>query len=451
MKKRFFAFICFLVLAATMVQAEESVGSKRDTSHLNQKPLSDISKFPPRAVVGLGELNRLIQLHPPKKYQKEVDRAKGPSRRVKFLQASEETSFTIPGFEAYGCGECHKAEQLLDRSIGRMQKSLDRLSSIHRDLPLPPLKQFIIQPWADEWLRPGQFAHTTFDTIRIFPSAILIDSRVYGNATHLHESLHLTQTFLGVANELEAYSLNIRSDPRFLLLNFPYFSDTVTAFFIPEFAGILDRFFSREVIEGSTVLGEDMIVPREVQWFLMPFEDDTLSRVNVAIEKLEPVLQEVSRLNRKYPLESAYLGEQTRAVSLLLDIAAVKTLPLPPLNLDSSTMKEALAILDIQFNKLDNTRLGYRIDRKREALMTLTYHLRLKDSATRLGIYFRFLKQRFIGADGEIKLVVPDEEDFKKFIEEKRREIAKMAGSPKLTPIEKEGALRMLKSIPDET
>ena len=386
-------------------------------------------------------LDRLIQLHLPKQFQEGVD--SGPSKKTKLLPESEETIFTIPRFETYGCGECHQAEQLLDRSINRMRKSLVRLSSIHSNLPPPSLKQFIIQSWSDEWLRPGQFAHTTFDTIRIFPSAILVDSRVYGNATHLHESLHLTQPFLGIANELEAYGLNIRSDPRFLFLNFPYFADTITAFFITDFSDILNRFFSREVKEGVTV-------PREVQWFLMPFEVDTLSRVTIAIEKLEPVLREVSRLNREYPLESAYLGEQTRAVSLLLDIAAVKILPLPPLDLGSSALDEAFSILDRQFNKLDNTRLGYRIDRKREALMTMSYHLRLKDSATRLGIYFRFLKQRFIGADGEVKLVVPDEKDFKLFIEEKRHEIAKMAGSPKLTPVEKEGALRMLQAIPSE-
>ncbi len=386
-------------------------------------------------------MNRLIQLHLPKQFQEGVD--SGPSKKTKLLPESEETIFTIPRFETYGCGECHQAEQLLDRSINRMRKSLVRLSSIHSNLPPPSLKQFIIQSWSDEWLRPGQFAHTTFDTIRIFSSAILVDSRVYGNATHLHESLHLTQPFLGIANELEAYGLNIRSDPRFLFLNFPYFADTITAFFITDFPDILNRFFSREVKEGVTV-------PREVQWFLMPFEVDTLNRVATAIEKLEPVLWEVSRLNREYPLESAYLGEQTRAVSLLLDIAAVKILPLPPLDLGSSALDEAFSILDRQFNKLDNTRLGYRIDRKREALMTMSYHLRLKDSATRLGIYFRFLKQRFIGADGEVKLVVPDEKDFKLFIEEQRQEIAKMAGSTKLTPVEKEGAMRMLQAIPSE-
>ena len=392
--------------------------------------------------MGLGELNRLIQLHLPKKNQEAIH---GPSKKVKL--ANLETVFTVPGFDVYGCSECHQSEQLLDKSIDRIRQSLNRLTTLFPELPPPPLKQFIIQSWSDEWLRPGQFAHTTFDTIRIFPAAILVDSRVYGNATHLHESLHLTQPFLGMANELEAYGLNVRSDPKFLILNFPYFSDTVTTFFIPEFTDILNRFFAREVKEESRVLGEDMIVPREVQWFLMPFEDDTLEKIAAAIKKMEPVFQEVSRLNRKYPIESAYLGEQTRAASLLLDIAAVKSLPLPPLDLDAASLKEAFSILDIQFNKLENTRLGYRIDRKHEALMTMTYHLRLTDPAVRLGIYFRFLKQRYLGEDGEVKLVVPDEEDLKRFIKEKRHDIAKMAGSSKLTPIEKAGALSMLESI----
>ncbi len=399
--------------------------------------------FPLKAeeLVGLGELDRLIQLHLPKKYEEGVH---GPSKKVKLVPKGEETVFTIPGFDVYGCGECHQPEQLLGKSIDRMRKSLNRLTIISPELPPPPLKQFIIQSWSDEWLRSGQFAHTTFDTIRIFPAAILVDSKVYGNATHLHESLHLTQSFLGMANELEAYGLNVRSDPRFLILNFPYFSDTVTFFFIPELPDILNRFFAREVKQEVTV-------PQEVQWFLMAFEDDTLKKIAAAIKKMETVFQEVSRLNRKYPIESAYLGEQTRAASLLLDIAAVKVLPLPPLDLDPASLKEAFSILDIQFNKLDNTRLGYRIDRKHEALMIMTYHLRLKDPAVRLGIYFRFLRQRFIGADGEVKLVVPDAEDLNLYIKEKRRDISKMSDSLKFTPIEKAGALRMLKSIPTTT
>ncbi|MZG31052.1 MAG: hypothetical protein F3741_09680 [Nitrospinae bacterium] len=392
--------------------------------------------------VGLGELNRLLNLHLPKKNQGEVV---GPSKKIKF--GNEEIVFTVPGFNTYGCGDCHESGKLLDKSIKRMEQSLNREMESFPNLPPPILKQFIIQSWSDEWLRPGQFAHTTFDTIRISPAAVLVDSLVYGNATHLHESFHLTQPFLGVANELEAYGLNIRSDPRFLILNFPYFSDTVTEFFVPDFREILDRFFSRQLKEKSSVIGEDMIVPKEAQWFLMPFDEESLMKLNIAIKKLEPVLREVSRLNRKYPLEAAYLGEQDRVVSLLLDIAAVKILPLPPLDIDSTLLKKAFYILDEQFNKLDNTRLGYRIDRKHEALMTLTYQLRLKDPATRLGIYFRFLKNRYIGDDGEIKLVIPDEEDFKKYVAEKRREIKKMADSPKLTSIEKAGALKMLESI----
>ena len=414
MRKRLhFAVIGFLIFGGSPLKAEERVG--------------------------LRELDRLIQFHLPKKKQEGINN--GPSKRIKLLPGGEETVFTIPGFNVYSCGECHQPEQLLSKSIGRMRQSLNRLTTIFPDQSPPLLKQFIIQSWSDEWLRPGQFAHTTFDTIRIFPAAILVDSRAYGNATHLHESLHLTQPFLGIANELEAYGLNIRSDPRFLILNFPYFSDTVTGFFIPDFPDILKRFFAREV-------NQEVTVPQEVQWFLMPFEEETLEKITIAIEKLEPVLKMVSYLNRKHPFKAAYLGEQTRAVSLLLDIAAVKILPLPPLDLDPVSLKEAFSILDIQFNKLDNTRLGYRIDRKHEALMTLTYHLQLKDPVVRLGIYFRFLKQRYIGRDGEVKLVVPDEEDFKKYVEEKRRDISKMAASPKLTPVENAGALRMLESIP---
>ncbi len=171
MRKRFrslsAALIGFLVLSISPLRAEE--------------------------LIGLGEMNRLIQIHPPKIFQK----GRGLSKKVRLLPEGGETVFSIPGFESYGCGECHQPEKLLNQSIDRMRKSMHRLVSIFPDLPVPPLKQFIIQSWSDEWLQPGQFAHTTFDTIRIFPTAILVDSRVYANATHLHESLHLTQPFLG--------------------------------------------------------------------------------------------------------------------------------------------------------------------------------------------------------------------------------------------------------------
>jgi hypothetical protein len=385
--------------------------------------------------MGLGELDRLIKIHKPQKPTEDFDATVGPTKNVQLLPNAEPTVFSIPGFKTYGCGECHKSDDLLDLSIDRMRQTLKRLYAISPDLAPAPLKQFIIQSWSGELLQPWQFAHTTFDSIRISPATILIDSRAYGNATHLHESLHLTQPFLGAANELEAYGLNIRSDPRFLFLNFPYFSDTVTAFFLPEFPKMLDRFFARQT-------KEDLSVPREVQWFLLPFEDESLAKLSQVIKKMEPVLKEMGRLNRKFPVKAAYLGEQTRALSLLLDIAAAKLLPLPKMM--ESDNKEAFSILRQQFDKLDNTRLGYRIDRKREALMILTYKMQIKDPQKRLSIYFHFLKNRYVGADGEIRLEVSDEEDLKKFVEEKRVQINRMMKSKNFTEIERQGATKLL-------
>jgi hypothetical protein len=385
--------------------------------------------------MGLGELDRLIKIHKPQKPTEGFDATVGPTKSVQLLPQTDPTIFSIPGFNAYGCSECHQSNDLLDLSIDRMRKTLKRLHTISPDLAPAPLKQFIIQSWSGELLQPWQFAHTTFDSVRISPATILIDSRVYGNATHLHESLHLTQPFLGAANELEAYGLNIRSDPRFLFLNFPYFSDTVTAFFLPEFPKMLDRFFARQI-------NEDLNIPKEVQWFWMSFDEESLTKLSQVIKKMEPVLKEMGRLNRKFPVKAAYLGEQTRALSLLLDIAAAKLLPLPKMM--ESDNKEAFSILAQQFDKLDNTRLGYRIDRKREALMILTYKMQIKDPQKRLAIYFHFLKDRYVGADGEINLKVSDEEDLKKFIEEKRVQINRMMKSKNFTEIERQGAKKLL-------
>ncbi|GIT64682.1 MAG: hypothetical protein Ct9H300mP23_03090 [Nitrospinota bacterium] len=67
-------------------------------------------------------------------------------------------------------------------------------------------------------------------------------------------------------------------------------------------------------------------------------------------------------------------------MSLLLDIAGAKLFPLPDLKeIWESEREKAFSILEQQFNKLDNTRLGYKIDRKREALMILTYKMNIRD------------------------------------------------------------------------
>ena len=137
-------------------------------------------------------------------------------------------------------------------------------------------------------------------------------------------------------------------------------------------------------------------------------------------------------------------------MSLLLDIAAAKLLPLPDLKELESEREEAFSILEQQFNKLDNTRLGYKIDRKREALMILTYKMNIRDPRLRLSLYFHFLKNRYVGPNGEVNLKVVNEEDLKKFVQEKRLQVKRMMKSKNFTEIERQGADKMLKYATSE-
>ena len=393
--------------------------------------------------VGIGELDSLISQHLP---QKDPGLA-GKSLKSVVVEQSVggegTTVFLIPGFEKYDCGKCHQAEQLVQKAAGRMKRVLDRLKKTLPEIGKVPLRQYIIQPYSDALLRPGQLAHATFDTIRISPSSILIDAKAYGEATHLHETLHLTQAFLGHVNELEAYGLNIRSDPRFLILNYPYFTKVLEAFFIPDMDRILDTFFKRGIREKSKV-------PRETQWFLIDFDEDTLQRLSEAIKKIEPLLKEVSRLNRKYPLQSAYWSERTGVRSLILEIAAVKHLPLPELNMSDETKAWAFGVFDLQFNKDDNTRLGYIIDRRREALMHLQFGKGPKDPAQRLALYFHYLKKRFLDEEGKVNLVVDNKQALADFVKQKVAGIKKMIQRPGLTPVEKKAAHAWIAAIKKE-
>ena len=358
-------------------------------------------------------------------------------------QNSFESRISIPGFKVYGCAACHDGGALLDRAQNRLNAVLKTLRKNHPKISSVPLRQYIIQPWADELLQPNQFAHTTFDTIRIFPRTVLIDEKVYGRATHLHESLHLTQDFLGAANELEAYSLNIRSDPRFLLLNFPYFQEVMQVYFVPEFKTILDEYFYNPPSEGGEA-------PDQVKRFLIPLKEKTRERLTRAIRQMEPLLKEVSRINRNHPLQAAYLSEQTGTASLLLDLAAAKLLPPPEIAVSESVQSNALDIFAEQFGKNDNTRLGYRIDRKKEALMQLRYKMKLNDPKDRGGLYFHFLRQKFLDGDGDLKLLVEDPEDFKAFVERKLAEVEKMSGFERMTAVETEAAHRLIADIKKE-
>ena len=169
----------------------------------------------------VGELSRLIEPHLPHSLPD------GPPTdtfnvSISLHQEGIPVVFSIPGFHSLGCVKCHKGESLHLKAADRMRRVLAKLKIMQPELTEIPLRQYIIQSWSDKLLEPNQLAHTTFDTIRISPVAILIDSKAYREATHLHESLHLTQKFIGLANELEAYSLNTVSYTHLTLPTTPY-------------------------------------------------------------------------------------------------------------------------------------------------------------------------------------------------------------------------------------
>jgi hypothetical protein len=401
--------------------------------------MAGVSQAAPQQI-GVGELDRLIADHLPKHALTDSTPVDVLDRDVDLGPSVGLVNFSIPGFKAFGCDACHQGQDLLRKAAVRMQAVLVRFKTDFPEISTVPLKQYIIQPWANELLSPRQFAHTTFDTIRIFPRTILLDSRVYGNATHLHETLHLTQEFLGPPNELEAYGLNIWSDPRFLLLNYPYFGDVVSAFFLPELPRILQDFFARPV-------QENLNVSREVQWFMNAFDQGDLQDIAGAVKKMEPLLREVTELLKEHPIRGSYWSEQTSNVAFLLEIAAVKRLPLPALDISEDLRQKAFSIIDKQMSKTDNLRLGYVIDRKKESLLTLKYQLKLDDPLTRLSLYFHYLKGRFIGPGGKVRLVVEDRDDLIDFTNKKLKGISKMAQSGDLSVVEKKGAARLIETI----
>ncbi|MCH8156590.1 MAG: hypothetical protein IID18_02370 [Nitrospinae bacterium] len=395
--------------------------------------------------VDAGELHRLLQPHLPRSLPNGKPPAdsftasivlggvKGPHHG----EGEEPVVFSIPGFQSFGCEKCHKGEMLREKTADRLRKTLARLKTMQPDLKRVPLRQYIIQSWSDALLSPRQLAHATFDTIRISPAAILIDEKVYAGAMHLHESLHLAQKFVGPANELEAYGLNVRSDPRFLLLNFPYFEDVVKSFFMPDLSGILDDFFARP-------LKENLNVPQEVQWFLAPFDPDALARLQETIGKMAPLLSEVGRLNREHSRTAAYLSEQTGNPALLLEIAAARHLPLPDPNVSKEIWNRAFELFDQQIKKNDNTRLGYKVNRKKEALLFVQHQLKVSNRQSRMALYFHYLKKRFVGPGGKIVLRVEDKEDFASYIKTRMNGIRKMMAYEGLTEIEREGARKLI-------
>ena len=405
--------------------------------------LSGSSQLVAEPRIGVGELDSLISQHLPKQDPALTGKKLKSVVSRQPIGETVTTTFLIPGFEDYNCGQCHQPEQLILKAAERMKRVLDRLKKTLPESNPVPLRQYIIQPYSDTLLQPGQLAHATFDTIRISPGSILIDSKAYGEETHLHETLHLTQTFLGHVNELEAYGLNIRSNPQFLILNFPYFAKVLEAFFVPDIDSILNAYFKRNIREKSSV-------PRETQWFLDEFDEAALQRLSQAITKMEPLLAEVSRLNREIPLQSAYWSDRTGVRSLLLEIAAAKHLPLPELTVSDEMKAWAFVVFDLQFNKDDNTRLGYIINRRKEALMHLQYGKGPKDPAQRLALYFHYLKKRFLDDNGKIQLAADNPQALADYVNQKLAGIETMINLPGFTPVEKDAARAWVVTIKKE-
>jgi hypothetical protein len=386
------------------------------------------------------ELHRLIKPHLPHSLADGKTPADRSNISISLNQKEDPVIFSIPGFHSLGCIKCHKGKSLHFKAADKMRRVLAKLKVIKPELKEIPLRQYIIQSWSDSLLAPHQLAHTTFDTIRISPAAILIDDKAYQGATHLHESLHLTQSFVGLANELEAYSLNIMSDPRFLLLNFPYFEDVIKTFFITDFANILNAFYSRPV-------QEKLNVPQETQWFLAPFDEDQLEQLKLAIAEMGPLLDEISRLNQKYPRQIAYLSEQAGNPALLLEIIAAHRLIIPNSGLAEETQRKAFDLFDLQMNKKDNTRLGYKINRKKEAFLFIQSQLGIKQPAIQLILYFKYLKQRFFKQEGEIDLNMGQDQDFNSYTLAKIDGIQKMSSYKNLSQIERDAAKKLIEEI----
>ena len=206
---------------------------------------------------------------------------------------------------------------------------------------------------------------------------------------------------------------------------------------------ILNAYFERGTREKSNV-------PREVQWFLNEYDEVALQRLSQTIVKMEPLLAEVSRLNLEFPLQSAYWSDRTGVRSLLLEIAAVKHLPLPELTVSAETKAQAFDVFDLQFNKDDNIRLGYIIDRQKEALMHLQYGKGPKDPAQRLALYFHYLKSKFLDDKGNIRLTVDNLQAFTDYVNHKVTGIETMIQRPGFTPIEKEAARTWVTTIKKE-
>jgi hypothetical protein len=120
------------------------------------------------------------------------------------------------------------------------------------------------------------------------------------------------------------------------------------------------------------------------------------------------------------------------------------------LTVSAETKAWAFEVFDLQFEKDDNTRLGYIIDRRKEALMHLQYGKGPKDPAQRLALYFHYLKQKFMDDTGNILLPIDNPKALTDYVNQKVVGIETMIRLPGFTPVEKEAARAWVATIKKE-
>ncbi len=138
------------------------------------------------------------------------------------------------------------------------------------------------------------------------------------------------------------------------------------------------------------------------------------------------------------------MSEQAGNPALLLEIVAANHLPILPTSVSPEIRKKAFELFEQQMNKTDNTRLGYKVNRKKEALLFIQHSLNVKDPLTRLNLYFQYIKQRFLKRKGKIIMQVKDKEVFDNYIRSKIEGIRKMIGFKSLSKIEREAAQKLI-------
>ena len=113
--------------------------------------VSGVSQAAPQQI-GVGELDRLLADHLPKHALADSNPLGVLDQDVDLGKSVGRVNFSIPGFKAYGCDACHQGSELLDKVASRMQTVLARLKKQFPEISSVPLKQFIIQPFANELL-----------------------------------------------------------------------------------------------------------------------------------------------------------------------------------------------------------------------------------------------------------------------------------------------------------